>query len=695
MTDAAASFPAARRDPAGGISVHGRWFDDPYAWMEDLDDPETEAWVAAQESFTRSILEGVEGRDRLRAVVARSARYARQSHPIRTGTRGREFVWRGDPGDEKLRLVMRRAPDAPLETVLDPGTWPAEETLVFAVPSPDGALVAFGSALGGTHDAAIRVLDVETGQVRSDRPRGRNHTSVAWRPDGSGFFYSADPEPGEVPTGEESLWNAIYDHRLGSVAPARRVFGDGLAKEYWCSVEVTECGRFAVLTAWDFVHANVVVLLRLADDVLVPVAPEMRSLNHVQVIGDSLLIRTDLDAPRGRCCVASLAAPTEWQTLIPEGSDTLLTVTGIGGRLYAVSSHNASHLVRIHAQDGSILRDLVLPTLGSVDHDEGGGVFSGLHGTWGGDEVWLDFTSWVQPASVYRYDYAADRLIPYHVPDGGLDAAVYDTDQVWYESLDGTRVSMFIIQRRDLPRDGRRPVRLSAYGGFNISNEPRFVPLNAAWLELGGVVAYANVRGGGEYGRAWHEAAIKTRRQNAFDDTIAAARWLVAAGYTTASRLVLRGNSNGGLLVAVAAMQAPEAFGAVFCRVPNLDMLAFSRHGFGSAAIVEYGSPDDPVEGAYLAGYSPYHNVRGDRPYPAIVFVPALNDRIAPPHDPLKMVARLQAEAPQGGPYLLLPLRDSGHGGGTTLTALIEQDVDELSFCCWALGVVPPSFDRD
>jgi prolyl oligopeptidase len=345
--------------------------------------------------------------------------------------------------------------------------------------------------------------------------------------------------------------------------------------------------------------------------------------------------------------------------------------------------------VCIYAEDGTYLRDLELPALGSVNRNEGEGVISGVRGAWGGDEVWVDFQSYVQPPSIYRYDYAADRLSPYHIPDVGLDPSAYRTDLAWYESPDGTPVSMFIVHRKDLPRDGRWPVRLTGYGGFNIPQEPRFSPVHAAWLKLGGVLAFASVRGGGDYGRAWHEAATKTRRQNAFDDYIAAARWLVSAGYTTPARLASRGNSNGGLLVAVTAMQAPEAFGAVFCRAPILDMLRFPTFGYLSAATVEYGSPDDPAEGAYLAGYSPYHNVRADRRYPVILFVPALNDRIAPPHDPLKMVARLQAEATQGGPYLLLPLRAAGHGGGTTLTALIEQDVDELSFYCWALDVAP------
>jgi prolyl oligopeptidase len=560
---------------------------------------------------------------------------------------------------------------------------------VFAVPSPDGALVAFGKSFGSTHGGAIHVLDVESGELLPDRPRGTFDGSLAWRPDASGFFYAAYPEPSDATADEGSFWAAVYEHRLGSDEPARSVFGDDRVKEYWCSVEVSECGRFAVLYKWDFVHANAVYLLRLDDETLVPIAAEMRSLNRVQVIGESLLVHTDLDAPRGRLCLAPLSAPTEWRTLIPEGEDTLQTVTGVGGRLYAVYSHAASHRVRVHAEDGSYLRDLRLPAVGSVNRNEGGSVISGISGSWSGDDVWVDFMSYVQPPSVYRYDYAADRLTPYHVPDAGLDPSEYVTDQAWYETRDGTQVSMFVVHRKGLPRDGARPVRLSGYGGFNISVEPRFSAVNAAWLKLGGVLAFANVRGGGEYGRAWHEAAVKTRRQNAFDDYIAAARTLVSAGYTRPSRLASRGNSNGGLLVAVTAMQAPEAFGAVFCRAATLDMLRFTEFGFGSGTTTEFGSPDDPVEGAYLAGYSPYHNVRADRRYPVMTFVTALNDRIAPPYDPLKMVAGLQAQAPRGGPYFLLPLRDSGHGGGTTLTALVEQDVDELSFLCWALDISP------
>jgi prolyl oligopeptidase len=684
------SFPATRRDPDGGFVRHGVRFDDPYAWLEQLDDPETQEWIAAQEAVARNFLGAVPGRDWLRQLVARSSRYARLSPPIAAGPDGREFFWEASATDDKLKFMVRLAPGAAGVTVLDPNTWASDETLVFAVPSPNGALVAFGKAVGGTHDPRIQVLDVASMCLLADRPRGSSQNSVAWKPDASGFFYAACPERGEVPAGDEAHWSAIYEHHIGARGPATRIFGDDDVKEYWCSVRASECGRFVVLYKWDFVHANVVYLLRLADRALLAVAPKMRALHQVQVIGDSLLIHTDRDAPRGRLCVASLSEPTNWRTLIPEGSDTLQTVAGVAGRLYAVYSHAASHRIAIYGLDGEYLRDLALPALGAVNRNEGDGVVSGVSGSWSGHDVWVSFMSFVQPPSIYRYDYDSNRLLPYHVPDAGLDPSAYVTQQVGYESRDGTRVSMFIVHHKDLVRDGKQPVRLTGYGGFNISVEPRFAAVHATWLKLGGVLAFANVRGGGEYGRTWHESACKTRRQNAFDDFVAAARYLISAGYTTPAKLASRGNSNGGLLVAVTAMQAPEVFGAVYCRAPVLDMMQFPKFGFLSAATVEYGSPDHDVEGPYLAQYSPYHNVRSDRAYPVMMFVSALNDRTAPSYDPLKMVARLQAEGAQGGPYFLLPLRASGHGGGTTMTALVEQDVDELSFYCAALGITTP-----
>lgn len=652
-----------RADPDSGFWFHGEWISDPYQWLERFDDPEVMGWIEEQEAVTHALLDAVPTRERIRAAVTRFSRYARLSRPIRAG--GREFVWQAAPDDEKLALRMRREPDEPLETVLDPNTWLSTETLVYAVPSPDGKLVAFGKATGSTHDARIGILEIDTGFVLPDEPGGTRQEMPVWRPDSASFFYPAVADGKEV----------VLEHRIGA-GDDRQVFGGH--RDYWCSVSVSDCGRYAVLYQWDFVHANIVSLLRLADDELVPVATTMQAVNQVQVVYDELLIVTDLDAPRGRLCKASLTGPTEWHTLIPESSDLLQTVSGIGGRLYAVYSRAASHQITVYAADGSRIRDITLPGLGTVSGNEGAGVVSGVSGSWQGDEVWVEFQSCVQPPSIYRYDFDADTLTAYHVPDVGIEA---ETEQVWYASKDGTQVSMFVVRPKGA--DGPLPTRLTGYGGFNLAFEPWYAPVHAAWLEAGGVLAFANVRGGGEYGREWHEAAIGTKRQNAFDDYIAAARWLVANGHTTTDQLVSRGNSNGGILVAVAALQAPDAFRAVFCRAPVLDMIRFTRFENTRTATVEFGSPDDPVEGAYLAAYSPYHNIRPGIRYPAIAFVPAMNDKLTPPYDPVKMVARMQAEAAEGGPYLLLPLRDSGHGGGTTRAVLIEQDVDELCFYAW------------
>ncbi len=679
------NYPPAPRDPGSGYTAHGRRFPDPYAWLEDLEAPATRALLEAQEALTRSVLDAAPGRGWLRERLEAAHGLEPAALPIRRGRD--EFLWTTRPGDQKPRFVLRRGKSEPVD-LINPNAWPPEDALTFAVPSPDGRLIAFGRASGGTHNARISILDVATGEVLPDQPYGVDHASVAWRPESSGFFYSASPNPADVPAGDEWMWNAIYEHRIGS-SGTRRVFGDETNKEYWCSVSVSECGRFAVLSKWDFVHANETWLVRLSDGELIPVALGMTGLTSAQVIGEQLLIWTDREAPRGRACIAPLDDPQSWRTIIPEGEGTLQAVAGVSGRIFAVYSRAAVAGIVVHTVEGRALREIELPALGSVNRNTGDGVECGVYGAWEGGDAWIAFESFVQPRSLYHYDFERNLLEPRVVPNAGFDPGQFETRQVWYESPDGTRVPMFLVAARGREPDGNWPIRLNAYGGFNISLEPRFSPVNAAWLQAGGVLAFANIRGGGEFGRQWHQAATKTRRQNAFDDFIAAARFLVSEGYTTAERIVVRGNSNGGILAAVTMLQAPDAFGAVFCRAATLDMLQFPKFRHMASATVEFGSPDDPHEGPYLAGYSPYHNVHPGVAYPPALFVAALNDTLAPPYDPPKMVALLQAEASAGGPYLLLPLRSSGHGGATTRDALIEQDLDELAFYCLALEIEP------
>lgn len=675
------SSPLARRDEQHGFWQRGQWYSDPYAWLEHLDAPETQQWIAAQAEITNELLSNYA--NDLRDTLSQASRYEQQSKPIKAGPH--RIFWQSKPSDEKPILMIMRNGQTQAEVLLNPNTWPANEVMVFAEPSPNGQWLAIGKAVGSSHAPKIQIFSIETGDWLPDAPYGSDHNSVAWLPDSNSFLFTACPAPGDVPVGEESLWNAIYEHRLGS-ASDQRILGDDQHSEYWFDLRISENADYAVLYAWDYVHANTAYLLNLNDRSISQVTPQMQAINTVQVIGDTLLIHSDLDAPRGRVCVAPLATPQDWETLIPEGEHLLQSVIGVAGHYYVVFSQGGAHIVRIYNTKGEYLRELPLPALGTVNSNGGNGLINGISGTWAGDEVWIQFSSFLQASSLYRYHYDTNVLEPYYVPQLGIASEDYITKQVWYESADGTQVSMFLVHHKDLQRDQQNPVRLNGYGGFNISLEPRYSPLNVAWLKMGGVLAFANIRGGGEYGREWHQAALRTNRHKAFEDYIAAARWLVSSGYTTSSKLISRGNSNGGILVATTALQAPDAFGAVFCRAATLDMLTFPRFGYLSAAVTEFGSPDDPTEGAYLASYSPYHNISSEQHYPPIVFVSALNDHSAPPYDPIKMQARLRAENHVGGPYLLMPLHNSGHGGATTQSAQIEQDLNELRFYCWALA---------
>ncbi len=651
--------------------------EDPYRWLEDLESPRTQAFIADHERLTRQVLNGVPGRDEWRALLESKI------HREQVQSLGGGFHLEQEAGCDRPTLTLHPPGDEPRQ-LLTPDDWETGASLAFAAPSPTGAYVALGWSERGSDSARIQVLEVATGRLLDRRPIGRHHSHVAWLSDGSGFYYSACPETGE----DADHWKSFYRYRLDAPDEAGRclrVFGDDRVKEYWCAAEVSECGRYALFYKYDFVHACDVYLQRIGDDVLTPVATEMRSLSRVQVIGEQLLIWTDLEAPRGRCCVAPLTAPAEWRTLIPEAENVLQSVTGIGGRIYAVGSRAGCHEVTVHSLDGQFLREVRLPSLGTVNHHDGNGVVNGLTGTWAGGQVRVSFESILVPPATYRYNYDTDQLTPERAPEVSFPASEYVAEQVQYPSTDGVSVPMLLVRHRDAQPDGNQRVRLTGYGGFGIPFESRWNPATAAWLETGGMLAFAGIRGGGEYGKAWHDAARGRNRQHAFDDYIAAARWLVSAGWTEPNRIVSRGNSNGGLMVTVTAMQAPEAFGAVIARAALLNMLEFPRFGFLASATVEYGSPDDPEDAACLAAYSPYHNVRSDQAYPAMLFIAPLNDGISPPYDPLKMTVRLEEEAPQGGPYMLLPLRETGHDGGSTASALVEQNLDELCFCHWAL----------
>lgn len=674
------SYPETPRI-AVSDTLHGVVLVDDYRWLEDGSDPKVLAWSAAQNALSRTVLDSLPQRSYLIRRQNELRRYDDEGIPQRVITGDRVFVWRKRADQEKWALYMKESDDAEARVVIDPNEWPAEETLSGAIPSRDGRYLAFGKERGGDETAVVRVLDIDSGALLPDTLSGWKQYVNCWLPDNSGFYYDAKPKPGSVPAGEEQYWNSAYEHRLGAPASAdRKTFFDDKVKEYYHGAEVSEDGRYAVYYRWNF-SRNEAYVKRLDDPAPpVPLATGFDAMYTVTFVDDLILITSDSRSPMGEVYVTDIEHPRreDWRVFIPgDEKRRLQYLAPVAGHLYAVYQENAMTVIKIYDREGHYLRDLDLPTLGSAY----------VGGRWSRDEVWVQFSSFVYPETSFKYDFASDSLSVYRRFPVPVDVTPYMCEQVWYHSADGTPVSMFLIHRRDLVQDGSHPTLLTGYGGFDSSESPYFSTGYLMWLESGGLVAIPNLRGGGEYGRAWHEAGMRAGKQRVFDDFIAAAEWLIANRYTNPDKLAILGGSNGGLLVGAVAVQRPDLFRAVDCLMPLLDMIRYHHFGVANIWAEEYGSSDDPEQFRYLLAYSPYQNVVDGRAYPSLLLVGSENDARVDPLHARKMAARLQAASPEGRPVLLLIQGASGHGGGTTLSMQIEQSADRWSFLMNELGM--------
>ncbi len=675
-------YPPTRR-VAVVDTLHGVAIPDPYRWLEDGNDPLVKEWTRLQELFARGLLDTLPQRQWLRRRLEELWRHEDRTAPVKVVEGSRTFFWVKHPDQDRWVYMTQAHDQAPAVVVIDPNEWPPSHTLDLAVPSRDGRFLAFGVSHGGDENPIVRVMEVASGRILPDSLRGWRCGGISWLPDRSGFFYSAHPTRGEVPPGEEFYWHRVFFHRLGSPAAEDRVvFSHDEVKEYYHSASVTEDGGYVVYTRSRF-GANEVYLGRVQDEGPPrPVATGFEAEYAVEVVDGRLFIVTDEGAPRGRVFVASVEEPSRphWREFIPESEDNLRSLDAICGMLYLTYSHHATTRIVLYDRDGTRLRELPLPGLGSAS----------VSGSWSKPPVWVSFSSYTSPRTIFTYDVERDELHVFFQPPVPVDVGRFATEQVWYRSKDGTMVSMFLIG----PAQGRPfspvPVLLTGYGGFNIPLTPSFSASYVAWIEAGGMVAIPNLRGGGEYGRQWHEAGTREHKQNVFDDFVAAAEWLIAQGITSPPLLAIEGGSNGGLLVGAVAMQRPDLFGAVLCEVPLLDMLRYHRFGLANIWAEEYGSADDPALFPRLKAYSPYHNVREGVRYPPMLFVAGENDARVDPAHARKMVALLQATDQEGGPFLLLVQRESGHGGGTTLSRRVQQRADAWGFLMNHLGMTPP-----
>ncbi len=675
------SVPATRREPVVD-TLHGVPVTDEYRWLEDGSDSAAGAWTSLQNRVARTFLDSLPQRGALVSRLTELTGYDRQGMPFRVPDGTARFFYRRAKDREKAVSYVQENETAPARVIFDENELPEDEQLLSFAPSRDGRYVALGIARGGSEDARVRVLVTATGDRLPDTLRGARQCQLSWVRGDTGFYYTATPRPGEVPAGEENYWYTVWFHRLGTPADRDvRVFGHDSVKEYVHACAVSHDGGYVGFVRADMAGRSELYVGRPdSSEPPVPVATGFDAQYNGEVVDSLLLVMTNAGAPMGRVYVTPAGDPARenWREFVPELPDArLVNISPAGGRVYLTYERDAHTAIRVHDIDGRFLRELALPTLGSAS----------VGGLWQDDEVRVHFSSFTWPGSDYHYDYDADSLVLFFRPDLGVDFGRFVTEQAWLESRDGTRVPMFIVRPRGLERDGRNPVLLTGYGGFGISMTPSFGSSYLAWLEAGGVVAVANLRGGGEYGEEWHAAGMLEGRQRVFEDFLAAAEWLVDSGYTGADRLAAYGGSNGGLTVGAAMVQRPELFRAVVLDRPILDMLRYHRFGPAGMWVNEYGSADDPEQFRYLAAYSPYHNVEPGADYPAVAIFGSENDYRADPGHARKMAARLQAAGP--GPVLLHVERASGHFGGTTHSTRVEQQADRYAFLMAMLGMTP------
>ncbi len=697
-------YPATRRVDHVD-DYHGARVADPYRWLEDLDGPETKAWIAAQNAVTDAYLAATPGRDAIRDRLTALWNYPRVSLPYREG--GRLFFTK-NTGLQKQNPYYAAAGDARgaaerAGLVLDPNAISKDgsTSLSMLTPDPTGTYVAYGLSEGGADWRTVHVKRLADGHDTDDVVRWIRYSGVSWTRDGRGFFYTRYPEPGG-PNGAgltgRSLAGASRDpvvhyHRLGTAQSADvAVFRYPKEPTWGVGAYVTEDGRWLFATVGRGTDPeNHLYVADLGDPkapnvaaALAPVDTTMTAAFHpVGVVGHTAYVLTNLGAPKYRVVAVDLAAPARanWKTVIAEGPNALQSVHLVGGRLVAEYLADVKSVVTVHELDGRQVAALPLP---------GAGIVAGLSGREDSPELFYAFTSYLTPASVYRYDVRTGAQSTFFAPNVPFDASRYETEQVFYASKDGTRVPMFVTHRKGMARDGSNPTLVYAYGGFNVPVTPAFSASVAVWLEMGGVYAVPNLRGGGEYGEAWHQAGKLERKQNVFDDYLAAAQYLVDQKITSPAKLAVRGGSNGGLLVGAAMTQRPDLFAVALPAVGVMDMLRYQKFSAGVFWVPEYGSSDDPAQFAYLVKYSPLHNIKPGTCYPATLTTTAdHDDRVVPGHS-FKWASTLQAA--QGAAAgcdrpVLIRVEAQGSHGYRPLDKAIAEQADVWAFAARNLGM--------
>lgn len=672
---------------------HGTMVADPYRWLEQdvRETPQVADWVMQQNNLSSAYLAKMKQRGPIRQLLTRLWDYERYGLPYKAGED--YFYLRNDGLQNQSVLWVQRGLDGSPRLLIDPNTWAQDGTVALAdwQPSPDGKYLAYGVQDGGSDWRTWRVMRVADGQILDEKLEWLKFTSVSWLPDGSGFYYSRYPAP-EAGAAFQSLNlnMKVYFHQVGTAQSADRlVYEDPQHPEWGYAAQVTDDGRYLVVTIWHGTDDRYQVLyqdLTQADSKLSFLVEGFEAgYTLAGNDGARLIFRSTRDAPRGRvlCVTPAADGPHVWHELIAQDDAVLQDVSLRGGKLVLEYLEDAKSALRLYALDGSKERDLALPGLGSV---------GGMSGDAKDSEVFYAFSSFNQPATIYRLDLSqADaQAASFKAPQLKFDPQDYVVKQVFYRSKDGTRVPMFISHRRDLDLSRPQPTLLYGYGGFNVSLTPSYSVTRQAWMAMGGIYAVANLRGGGEYGEAWHKAGTKLEKQNVFDDFIAAGEYLIEQGLSSREQLAIHGGSNGGLLVGAVTNQRPDLFAAAVPAVGVMDMLRFQRFTAGRFWVDDYGSSDNAEEFKALFAYSPYHNIKPGTEYPAVLVTTAdFDDRVVPGHS-FKYIAALQAAQKGEQPVLIRIETRAGHGAGKPTDKIIDEYSDVWAFIAHHTGLSFP-----
>ncbi len=681
--------PATKQDPVTD-TYHGWTFTDAYRWLEPLEaeSEEVRSWTTTQNDYTRAMLDNLPGRAPLEARLAELMSLPTIGAPDAEGTNYFNLERRGD--QNQPILYVRSGHDGEPRVLLDPNTLDKDGliSLDWYQPNHDGTLLAFGISRAGDENSICHVLEVDTGLWLADEIAGKVN-GISWMPDSSGFFYNdladiKNPYSGRVryhqlgthPRQDKTLFE---QYKEGPLATTWGPFGYASRDGRWLIL-----GYYTSTKANDLWCVDLDHWFRTGEFNMVDIIRGDDSTSSGPVLGDTLFMQTTMNAPNGQVIAIDLNNPARdnWRTVIPERKDAVLESASLArGYLVATYLENASNRIELVRFDGSRIGEVPLPGIGSASIN----TFPDR------TEAFITYTSFNDPRSVWRVNLATKESDLWARPDVPFDPDMLTVKQVWYESNDGTKVSMFIVHRKDLTLDGENPTLLYGYGGFNISMTPFFSATTIPWLENGGVYALANLRGGGEYGEAWHEAGMLDRKQNVFDDFIAAAEYLIEKKYTSSSHLAVQGGSNGGLLTGAVLVQRPDLFAAVVSQVPLLDMLRYQDFLMARYWVPEYGTSEDPQHLEWLREYSPYQNIKQNITYPATLITAGENDTRVHPMHARKMVAALQAAATNDfaeDPILLWVDRDAGHGAGKPLRLRIRDSADIWSFVMWQTGML-------